>query len=139
MSEQVAPSRPVETGETMLEVEEVRKYFPVRSTAVRRSGGDEVRAVDGVSFALRTGETLGLVGVSGCGKSTLARLITALQPITSGRILFKGENISTLSRRAMRPLRRSIQMVFQDPYGSLNPRRRVGSILGDPFAVHHVA
>jgi oligopeptide/dipeptide ABC transporter ATP-binding protein len=89
-----------------------------------------------VSFSLKVGETLGLVGESGCGKSTLARLITALQPVTSGHILFKGRDLTTLNRRQMRPLRRSIQMVFQDPYGSLNPRRRVGSILSDPFSVH---
>ena len=89
-----------------------------------------------MSFTLTTGETLGLVGESGCGKSTLARLVTALHPVTSGHIRFKGQDVTTLSRRQMRPLRQSLQMVFQDPYGSLNPRRRVGSILGDPFSVH---
>jgi oligopeptide/dipeptide ABC transporter ATP-binding protein len=88
---------------------------------------------------VRTGETLGLVGESGCGKSTLARLMTALQPVTSGQVVFKGEDITKLRKRRMRPLRRHVQMVFQDPYGSLNPRRRVGSILGDPFIVHGIA
>jgi oligopeptide/dipeptide ABC transporter ATP-binding protein len=125
-------------AQPFLEVANVTKHFPVRSGALGRLSGDQIRAVDGVSFSLKAGETLGLVGESGCGKSTLARLITGLQPVSSGHIRFKGKDIAALSRREMRPLRRAIQMVFQDPYGSLNPRRRVGSILTDPFAVHHV-
>jgi oligopeptide/dipeptide ABC transporter ATP-binding protein len=120
----------------LLEVDDAVKHFPVRGGAVFRHAVDQVRAVDGVSLSLRIGETLGLVGESGCGKSTLARLVTALHPVTSGHIRFKGQDITTLSRRQMRPIRRSLQIVFQDPYGSLNPRRRVGSILGDPYAVH---
>jgi len=123
-------------GDALLEVENAVKHFPVRGGAVVQREVAQVRAVEDVSFTLTTGETLGLVGESGCGKSTLARLVTALQPVTSGHIRFKGEDLTTLSRRQMRPLRKSLQMVFQDPYGSLNPRRRVGSILGDPFAVH---
>jgi oligopeptide/dipeptide ABC transporter ATP-binding protein len=122
--------------DVLLDVEDVTKYFPVGSHALGRRADEYVRAVDGVSLSLKGGETLGLVGESGCGKSTLARLISALYPLTSGHIRFKGTDIGTLSRRQMRPLRRSVQMVFQDPYGSLNPRRRVGSILSDPFAVH---
>jgi len=122
--------------EVLLEVDQVVKYFPVRSSALVERAHAQVRAVDGVSFTLRVGETLGLVGESGCGKSTLARVVTGLHPATSGTITFKGTEITTLGRRQMRPLRRSIQMVFQDPYGSLNPRRRVGSILSDPFVVH---
>jgi oligopeptide/dipeptide ABC transporter ATP-binding protein len=120
----------------MLEVEDVVKYFPIRSGSLVARTVAHVRAVDGVSLSLKTGETLGLVGESGCGKSTLARLIAALHPVTSGHIRFKGQDLTTLSSRQMRPIRRSVQMVFQDPYGSLNPRRRVGSILGDPFVVH---
>src|SRR5580700_10650052 len=127
-----APSSP----DTLLEVDSVVKHFPVRGGALVGRTSGEVHAVDGVSFSLKVGETLGLVGESGCGKSTLARLIAALHPVTSGHIRFKGQDITALSRRQMRPLRRSVQMVFQDPYGSLNPRRRVGSILGDPFSVH---
>ncbi len=123
-------------GDLLLEVQDVAKYFPVRNNALFNRAQASVKAVDGVSLSLRVGETLGVVGESGCGKSTLARLIAALHPVTSGRIRFKGREITTLDRRHMRPLRRSIQMVFQDPYGSLNPRRRVGSILSDPFAVH---
>jgi oligopeptide/dipeptide ABC transporter ATP-binding protein len=123
------------TGETLLEVDDVVKYFPVKSGTFGRSHGS-VKAVDGVSLELKVGETLGLVGESGCGKSTLARLVTALHPVTSGHIVFKGQDLTTLKRRQLRPIRRSMQMVFQDPYGSLNPRRRVGSILADPFVVH---
>src|SRR4051794_10360693 len=88
---------------------------------------------------IRRGETLGLVGETGCGKSTLARCIMRLYDITSGRIEFDGRDISTLSTRSLRPVRRDMQMIFQDPYGSLNPRRRVGSIIGDPFAIHGLA
>src|SRR5207245_1369558 len=98
-----------------------------------------VHAVDDVSLDVRRGETLGLVGETGCGKSTLARCVARLYDITSGKIIFDGHDISTVSARTMRPFRREIQMIFQDPYGSLNPRRRVGSIIGDPFAIHHIA
>jgi oligopeptide/dipeptide ABC transporter ATP-binding protein len=122
----------------LLDVRDVVKYFPVKGGVTRRSRS-KVHAVEGVSLQVRTGETLGLVGESGCGKSTLARLMTALQPATSGEVIFKGQDITKLRRRRMRPLRRHIQMVFQDPYGSLNPRRRIGSILGEPFAVHDIA
>ena len=123
-------------GDLLLDVDDVVKHFPVRAGSLLNRTSAQVRAVDGVSFSLKVGETLGLVGESGCGKSTLARLVTALHPVTSGHIRFKGQDVTTLSRRQMRPLRRSVQMVFQDPYGSLNPRRRVGSILADPYSVH---
>ena len=98
-----------------------------------------VQAVEGVNLEVHRGETLGLVGETGCGKSTLARCITRLHPLTSGRVVFDGVDISRLSARQMRPYRRRLQMIFQDPYGSLNPRRRVGSIIGDPLAIHGVA
>jgi oligopeptide/dipeptide ABC transporter ATP-binding protein len=130
-----ATSRAEGTDELLLDVDDVVKHFPVSGGALDRSHA-AVKAVDGVSFSLRAGETLGLVGESGCGKSTLARLVTALHPVTSGHVRFKGQDITSLNRRQLRPLRRSMQMVFQDPYGSLNPRRRVGSILSDPFSVH---
>jgi oligopeptide/dipeptide ABC transporter ATP-binding protein len=123
----------------LLELTDVVKYFPVKGRSSFGRAKQHVHAVDGVSFSVRAGETLGLVGESGCGKSTLARVMTALQPATSGSIVFKGQEITGLSRTKMRPLRRNVQMVFQDPYGSLNPRRRVGSILGEPFAVHGIA
>jgi oligopeptide/dipeptide ABC transporter ATP-binding protein len=97
-----------------------------------------LRAVDGVSLEVFPGETLGLVGETGCGKSTLARCLTRLYDITAGRVWFEGRDITGLSRRALRPVRREMQMIFQDPYGSLNPRRRVGSIIGDAFAIHRL-
>ena len=113
------------------------KYFPI-SPDLRRSQ-ESVHAVDGVSLEVRRGETLGLVGETGCGKSTLARCITRCYDLTSGTIRFDGQDITKLSARQMRPLRREMQMIFQDPYGSLNPQRRVGSIIGDPFAIHDTA
>ncbi len=92
--------------------------------------------LDGVSLEVRRGETLGLVGETGCGKSTLARCLTRLYPLTAGTVEFDGHDIPTLSRRELRPYRQRMQLIFQDPFGSLNPRRRVGSIIGDPFAIH---
>jgi oligopeptide/dipeptide ABC transporter ATP-binding protein len=122
-------------GDPLVTVQEVVKYFPVRSSGLRRSH-DFVHAVDGVDLEVRRGETLGLVGETGCGKSTLARCIMRLYDLTAGKVVIDGHDISRLSRRQMRPYRRKMQMIFQDPYGSLNPRRRVGSIIGDPFAIH---
>ena len=123
--------------EVLLRVDGLVKHFPARGAG--RSRGARVHAVDGVDLELRRGETLGLVGETGCGKSTLARCVTRLYELTAGRVTFDGVDISRLSRRRLRPYRRDMQMIFQDPYGSLNPRRRVGSIIGDPFAIHGVA
>jgi len=123
-------------GGVLLELTDVTKSFAVKTRVLTGRERARVHAVDGVSLQVRAGETLGLVGESGCGKSTLARVMTALQPATSGRVSFKGRDITHLARRRLRSIRRNVQMVFQDPYGSLNPRRRVGSILGEPFAVH---
>ncbi|HVS67749.1 MAG TPA: oligopeptide/dipeptide ABC transporter ATP-binding protein, partial [Mycobacteriales bacterium] len=125
--------------DVILRLTDVVKHFPVKSSSLFRRAVGAVHAVDGVSFEVRRGETLGLVGETGCGKSTLARCITRLHDITSGTIEFDGADISRLGVSAMRPYRREMQMIFQDPYGSLNPRRRVGSIIGDPFAIHGVA
>jgi oligopeptide/dipeptide ABC transporter ATP-binding protein len=134
-----APATPVsEPAEVLVSVEDVFKHFPVRSSSLRRSRA-VVHAVDGVSLDVRRGETLGLVGETGCGKSTLARCITRLYDLTSGRITFEGNDISRMGRRSLRPYRRRMQMIFQDPYGSLNPRRRVGSIIGDPFSIQRIA
>ncbi len=122
----------------LLSLSHVSKTFPVRSAGLLRRSTDHVSAVDDVSLDVHAGETLGLVGETGCGKSTLARCVLRLHDVDGGTIRFAGEDVTALSRSRMRSVRRDIQMVFQDPYGSLNPRRRVGSIIGDPFAIHDV-
>jgi oligopeptide/dipeptide ABC transporter ATP-binding protein len=135
-----SPSPGPDAGDDVLvRVNDLVKYFPVKSGGLISRTVGHVQAVDGVSLTIKRGQTLGLVGETGCGKSTLARCIAGLIPITSGSVTFDGNNITNLSRRAMRPFRREIQMIFQDPYGSLNPRRRVGAIIGDPFAIHNTA
>lgn len=122
--------------EVLLSVQHVKKYFPMyRGFVLQREAG-RVHAVDDVSFDVHRGETVGLVGESGCGKSTLAGCIVHLHDLTEGRILFQGHPISEMSQRALRPLRRDIQMVFQDAYGALNPAKRVGRIIGDPLRIH---
>jgi oligopeptide/dipeptide ABC transporter ATP-binding protein len=133
------PAGGLPDGDTLLRAEQLVKYYPVESGRLIRGPRDQVHAVDGVDLEVRRGETLGLVGETGCGKSTLARCLARLHDVTAGRIVFDGHDITTISARQMRPHRRDIQMIFQDPYGSLNPRRRVGSIIGDPFAIHHLA
>ncbi|HEY5709477.1 MAG TPA: ABC transporter ATP-binding protein [Solirubrobacterales bacterium] len=132
------PLRAARTSEPLLEVTDLVKHYPVRRGLLRREV-DQVRAVDGVGFTLRQGETLGLVGESGCGKSTLCRAALQLIEPTSGSVRFEGREIAGLSRREMRPLRREMQIVFQDPYASLNPRKRVGQIVGDPLRLHGVS
>ncbi|WP_308249695.1 ABC transporter ATP-binding protein [Sphaerisporangium fuscum] len=122
----------------LLEVDNLIKHFPITAGTLIRHTVGQVHAVDGVSLTLAPGETLGLVGETGCGKSTLARCIAGLYPVTSGKVTFDGQDITNLSRSAMRPFRRDIQVMFQDPYGSLNPRRRVGSIIADPLVIHDV-
>ena len=126
-------------GEVLLELQDVVKHFPVKSGKLLPGERFYVHAVEGVSLTVRRGQTLGLVGETGCGKSTLARCVARLHDVTSGKIIFEGQDITRLSQRRIRPLRREIQMIFQDPYGSLNPRRRVGSIIGDPFSIHRTA
>ena len=125
--------------DVLVRVENLVKHFPIKAGGLMSRTVGHVQAVDGISLKVGRGQTIGLVGETGCGKSTLARCIAGLLPVTSGRVTFEGKNITNLSRRAMRPYRREIQMIFQDPYGSLNPRRRVGAIIGDPFTIHHTA
>jgi oligopeptide transport system ATP-binding protein len=120
----------------LLRATDVHRHFGVRGTGVVPRDVATVRAVDGVSLEVQAGETLGLVGESGCGKSTLGRALLRLTELTSGRIEFDGRDISTLSRAQLRPARRDMQMVFQDPYASLNPRKRVSSIIGRPMRIH---
>jgi oligopeptide transport system ATP-binding protein len=126
-------------GDVLLRLEHVVKHFPIKQGIFFKRQVGAVQAVEDVSLEVRRGETLGLVGETGCGKSTLARCITRLYPLTAGRVEFDGTDISRLSRSRMRPYRRGMQMIFQDPYGSLNPRRRVGSIIGDPLAIHNIS
>ncbi|GAA2903567.1 hypothetical protein GCM10010517_69590 [Streptosporangium fragile] len=124
--------------DALLSVQGLEKHFPVTKGLLRRQVG-AVKAVDGVTFDVRKGETLGLVGESGCGKSTTGRLITRLLEPTGGRILFEGKDITHMSQSGLRPLRRDMQMIFQDPYSSLNPRHTVGAIVGAPFRIQGIA
>src|SRR5215469_8080039 len=132
-----ANGEPALDGELLLRAEHVTKHFPVRKGILLQREVARVHAVDDVSIELRAGETLGLVGESGCGKSTLARCIARLFPLTSGTVVFEGRDISRLTRRQLRPVRRDLQLVFQDPYASLNPRKRVGTVIADPLHIHH--
>nr|WP_281289831.1 dipeptide ABC transporter ATP-binding protein [Nocardioides rubriscoriae] len=122
----------------MLTVENLKMYFPVKSSGLIRRTIGQVQAVDGVSFEVPTGGSLGLVGESGCGKSTMGRLITRLYKPTSGRIEFDGTDLAPLSTRELKPYRSDVQMIFQDPYSSLNPRHTVGTIVGAPLVIHDV-
>jgi oligopeptide transport system ATP-binding protein len=126
----------VAKGDVLLRADHLKKYFPIKSGILIQREVARVHAVDDVSFELRAGETLGLVGESGCGKSTLARCIARLYDITSGSLEFEGTDISKYSRRQLRAVRRDLQMIFQDPYASLNPRKRVGAIISDPLRIH---
>ena len=125
-------------AENLLEVKDLVKHFPVRGGVFSRVHS-YVRAVDGISFSIAEGETLGLVGESGCGKSTAGRAILRLIEPTSGEVKYKGTDIISLNREKMRRLRREMQIIFQDPYASLNPRMTVGSIVGEPLTIHHIA
>ncbi|HEX2063506.1 MAG TPA: ABC transporter ATP-binding protein [Acidimicrobiales bacterium] len=133
----VAPAAGGAEKETIFEVTDLVKHFPVRGGLVRRQVG-EVHAVCGINLSLARGETLGLVGESGCGKSTTARVILRLLPATSGSVRFRGQELLDLRPRQMRRLRREMQIVFQDPYASLNPRMQVRSIVAEPLKVHRM-
>ncbi|MBE5808881.1 MAG: dipeptide ABC transporter ATP-binding protein [Clostridiales bacterium] len=128
---------PVAQGEELLRLEDVHKYF-VANRALTEKNRKYVKAVDGISLSLKCGETLGLVGESGCGKSTLGQTILKLEDATSGHIFYRGVDITTIKHADMRQLRKEIQIIFQDPYSSLNPKMTVGSIIGEPMLVHHM-
>ncbi|MEV5351816.1 dipeptide ABC transporter ATP-binding protein [Streptomyces sp. NPDC052693] len=124
-------------GEILLKVTGLQKHFPIRKGLLQRQTG-AVRAVDGIDFEVRKGETLGVVGESGCGKSTMGRLITRLLEPTGGTVEFEGKDITHLKTGELRPMRRDVQMIFQDPYSSLNPRHTIGTIVGAPFRLQGV-
>jgi len=125
-------------SQPLLDVRDLKKHFPIRKGLFRRIAG-YVYAVDGISFALGYGETLGLVGESGCGKSTAGKTILKLMDPTSGVVRLEGRDITRLDRQTMQPIRREMQMIFQDPYSSLNPRLKAGTIVGEPLTVHRIA
>ena len=134
------PDRPTPGArEPLVRITGVKKYFPITQGIIFQREVGRVHAVDGVDLEVFPGETLGIVGETGCGKSTLARLICRLLPVTEGRIEFEGRDITKLKGNGLRALRREVQMIFQDPYSSLNPRKRVGAIIGDPFEIHGLA
>lgn len=127
----------VQANGNLVEVKNLKKYFPVHSHFFSQEKA-YVQAVVGVNLSIRAGETLGLVGESGCGKSTLGRLILRLEEPTEGQILFEGQDILRYDPERMRQLRRQMQIIFQDPYSSLNPRKTIGSIIGEPLIIHHI-
>jgi oligopeptide transport system ATP-binding protein len=135
MSQEVAPRRASTSQEVVLKAEDLVKHYPIKAGVLRRTVG-HVKAVDGVSFELYKGETLGIVGESGCGKSTLGRMLMRLEEPTAGKLTFDGVDMYSQKGGDMRRLRRDIQIVFQDPYTSLNPRKTVGDIVGEPFEIH---
>ena len=138
--EEATPSpSPGTFGDTIVEVDGIRMYFPVTSGIIFQRKVADVKAVDGVSFSIRQGETFGLVGESGCGKTTLGRVVLLLYKPTGGSIKFRGRDLTTMKGGDLRRMRRHMQMIFQDPYASLNPRMTVGSIIAEPLIIHGLA
>ncbi|MCQ4080170.1 dipeptide ABC transporter ATP-binding protein [Streptomyces sp. RB6PN25] len=142
MSEQLSLAKPAlpsqRKGGPLLEVEGLTKHFPLRDGFLFKRQVGAVQAVDGVDFTIHEGEALGLVGESGCGKSTTGRLVTRLLEPTAGQILYQGHNITHTDRKHLAPIRSQIQMIFQDPYASLNPRQTVGTIITGPMEINHI-
>ncbi|HVD15189.1 MAG TPA: oligopeptide/dipeptide ABC transporter ATP-binding protein [Actinomycetota bacterium] len=132
------PQAPALSATPLVRLRGIKKYFPITQGIIFQREVARVHAVDSVDLDIYPGETLGVVGETGCGKSTLARVITRLLPVTEGTVEFDGQDVTKLAGKGLRALRREIQMIFQDPYSSLNPRKRVGTIIGDPFAIHGI-
>ena len=138
VSERAPPLKKIGKGDTLLQVRNLKKYFPVTEGILFQKAVGHVKAVDDVTFEIKKGETLGLVGESGCGKTTTGRCILQLERPTAGEIVFEGVNLEKLDSKKLSPLRQKVQVIFQDPYSSLNPRMKVGEILGEPMRVHGV-
>jgi oligopeptide/dipeptide ABC transporter ATP-binding protein len=139
VTEQMPAGSPAPANEPLLKLENVKKYFPITQGIIFQKKIGQVHAVDGVDLEVYPGETLGLVGETGCGKSTLARVITRLHDATEGKVIFGGRDITHLQGQQMQEVRRDMQMIFQDPYASLNPRKTIGSIIREPFRLHKTA
>jgi oligopeptide transport system ATP-binding protein len=138
MAAQLSPEVPATAGDTLVSVRNLVKYFPINAGVFSRHVAD-VKAVDGIDFDIKRGETLGLVGESGSGKTTAGRVILRLTPATAGEVDFEGVNILNLNRHDLRSLRKEMQIIFQDPYASLNPRMTVGDIIREPLGIHNIA
>ena len=133
----MAPAGAENDPDNLLVVRNLKKYFPIKSSFLKKTIGN-VKAVDGISFTVKRGTTMGLVGESGCGKSTIGRTILALHPKTSGEVFFNGQEIFSLSKEELRKMRPKIQIIFQDPYSSLSPRLPVGEIIGEAVREHNI-
>ena len=138
-TKRLAGSMSQNNGNNLVEVRNLVMHFPITRGIIRRHTIGIIKAVDNVSFSIKRGETLGLVGESGCGKTTTGRCILQLYIPTSGEIIFEDINLCEVARNKMRPIRRKMQIIFQDPYGSLNPRRTAGKIVGEPMTIHGLA
>ena len=139
MIEQTTQPTQPQTDEVLLDVRHLKQYFPVTRGLIIQKKIADIKAVDDISFQVHRGETLGLVGESGCGKTTTGRSILQLNDITSGEVLYEGVDLTKLKPSQMRPIRRKMQLIFQDPYASLNPRMSVGEIIGEPLVVHNLS
>ena len=135
-TEAQSQSQSEDLATNLLEVKDLEMHFPVTSGIIFQRKVADIKAVDGISFSIRKGETLGLVGESGCGKTTAGRCILQLYKPTGGDVLFEGQRLNDLSSKQMIPIRRKMQIIFQDPYGSLNPRMTCGDIIGEPLVIH---
>jgi oligopeptide transport system ATP-binding protein len=131
-------STKAQSSEILLEARDLKKYFPIKGGVFSRTVG-HLKAVDGVSFSMRRGKTLGVVGESGCGKTTLGRVLLRLTEPTAGEVLFNGRAVSGVSLNSFRPIRRDMQIIFQDPFASLNPRMRIETVIGEPLKLHGLA